>query len=624
MTLFSSFRCALTLLLCSSGLGCALERSAKSACRTDRDCNAARVCSMSQCVAREELLDGSAARTGEREDGEVPATVDDDAEVSAGADAADERETEPNTCALATACATEAEACEDPDFDRLDGACTKRDDCAGVDACDPGECVDGVRTFTCRCPLGFIARGKACLPAADCPAFGCSGRCVSGLAKRACTCDGELVLASDDRSCKSGAWSEAMVLTESGWTDGAVALAVSRTGPAMVLFQQRVADVLELRARAFWANAWENETLLERKAYQGNIAVAIDDFGRSTAIFERDTPAGREQFWAHYSQRTWQQWPLLDSSVSGLDQPSNGEGLNGVKIAASGPGYVYAIWRHHRSRKQGGDTNAVYVNELAPDKEKTVARTLAPDCSMAFGANDLDISVEDSGVAAAVWTPAATGTEAPLATIDAFHDRAWSGPGLVDLGNASAPALRASVSSPGHTTRLVWMSNAGVYHRELAGDGTPTELIAPLTGVPGFVASASAGESVTALWTHRTDDGASLFVASASLFASTKVAGRWSAPSLLQSAPGLMFPSIRVVSDGSAVASWFQVHEGKLSMYLSRYAHAAESWSAPMRVNAEGTEVRTGLVGMDEGHRIMVAWSEATPGGTRVLVRRFE
>ena len=110
------------------------------------------------------------------------------------------------------------------------------------------------------------------------------------------------------------------------------------------------------------------------------------------------------------------------------------------------------------------------------------------------------------------------------------------------------------------------------------------------------------------------------------LRASIKLAdGAWSAPSTLQSTAGLLFPSLRVVSDGSAVAFWFQLHATGFSMHMSRYSPTAEAWSAPAQLTPEGANVVTGTLGMDEGHRIMVAWSEVkASGGTRILVRRFE
>lgn len=623
LALFPSSRFACALLACLPWLGCALDLADKSACRTDLDCNPGRVCSMRQCVTREAVVGEAGLDAGETgPESDAHADDPDDAGDEGPLEESEESGAQPDACALdeaSSACSASAGSCEEPDFDRVDGTCTKRDDCAGVSSCAPGECVDGVRTYACGCPSGFMAQGKACLPAAGCAALACSQRCVSGLAKPTCACDGELVLASDDRSCKTGAWSEPVVLSETGSSQGAVALAVSRTGPAMVIFQQLVSDVLELSARPFRHNAWEAATRLEREAHDGNIDVAIDDFGRSTVMFEQVDPTGRHQFGARYANNTWNLWRLLDGSVvSGLEEPVASDGLEGVKIAASGPGHFYAIWRHARVNDQGSTTHALYVNELAPEKSDSVAHTLSPDAPYDWG-NDIDVSVEEGGVAAAVWTTPANGTQAALAMIDSFQDRAWMGPKPVALDGAGARALRASVAASGRTTHIVWVSDGGVYHRELAADGTPTEPVAALTGQPGFVTSAAAGPNLTAIWTESVDG-------IMNLRASTKRGdGAWSAPSTLDSA-GLIVPRrVRVVSDGAAVVLYVKLQERGFSLELSRYSPATESWSAPMRCNAEGSNIATGDVGMDEGHRIMLAWSELTPGGgSRIFARRFE
>jgi hypothetical protein len=574
---------------------------------------------MSQCVARADVLglDAGDTRSGVGADEDAGDTEHDSEPGLSGPSSG-----EPDACSVdgwSESCDASAEPCEELDFDRIDGVCTKRDDCAGVSSCDPGDCVDGVRTYTCSCPPGSVLQGKACLPGPECAKLECSQRCVSQLAKPTCACDGELVLASDGKSCKSGAWSEPVVISEAGSMLGGVALAVSRTGPAMLLFQQNVSGVLELSARPFRNNAWQAASQIERSAHDGHIDIAIDDFGRSTAIYERSDTTGRHQFWGYYANATWNLRQLVDGSVSGLEHPSDSEGLQGVKIVASGLGHVYGVWRHVRKTDQG-ETAAVYIQEL-PLEKTTTARLLAPDSSWLV--NDIDVSVENTGIAAATWMSVMTETEAPRAMIDSFQDRAWTGPRPVDLGGAvGAPALRASLASPGHTTHITWVSNDGVYHRELAPDGTPTELVAPLTGQPGlFLTSTAAGRSLTVLWTEVLDGNSNLR-------AITKSAdSAWSEPSAIHTTAGQLVP-LRVlsVSDGSAVILWLELQGTGFVAYLSHSSPAAETWSAPMKVNSEGTFVGDADVGMDEGHRIMLVWSQRPTGGTttRIFVRRFE
>jgi hypothetical protein len=59
--------------------------------------------------------------------------------------------------------------CTDPDFDLVGGVCVRHDDCAGVTACAPGSCVDGVRAHTCACPAGYAGTGTpACADVDEC------------------------------------------------------------------------------------------------------------------------------------------------------------------------------------------------------------------------------------------------------------------------------------------------------------------------------------------------------------------------------------------------------------------------------------------------------------------------
>jgi hypothetical protein len=62
-------------------------------------------------------------------------------------------------------------SCSDPDFDLVNGACVRHDDCAGNPCGPAGMCTDGNRSFTCTCPAGYTGTGTtACKDIDECTA----------------------------------------------------------------------------------------------------------------------------------------------------------------------------------------------------------------------------------------------------------------------------------------------------------------------------------------------------------------------------------------------------------------------------------------------------------------------
>jgi Regulator of chromosome condensation (RCC1) repeat/Putative metal-binding motif/Calcium-binding EGF domain len=86
-------------------------------------------------------------------------------------------------------------ACADLDSDVRGDVCVRRDDCVGVTNCEPGSCVDGVRSFACVCPAGYAGTGNnACLDIDECDKREVSmcdtepDACVNTAGSYHCTC----------------------------------------------------------------------------------------------------------------------------------------------------------------------------------------------------------------------------------------------------------------------------------------------------------------------------------------------------------------------------------------------------------------------------------------------------
>ncbi|MDB4977345.1 MAG: uncharacterized protein JWN48_5686 [Myxococcaceae bacterium] len=96
-----------------------------------------------------------------------------------------------SSCVMGS-CAT---VCTDPDFDLSNQACVRHDDCAGVTACGPGRCSDGVRAYSCTCPSGYAGTGStACTDIDECASpmtHSCDSTplaCVNDLGSYHCQC----------------------------------------------------------------------------------------------------------------------------------------------------------------------------------------------------------------------------------------------------------------------------------------------------------------------------------------------------------------------------------------------------------------------------------------------------
>lgn len=142
-----------TVVTCPSGQNCSELRGMCSACSdtgndADGDMHQSNSCGGDDCDDGDPVRHPTAAEVCDGKDNNCDGTIDGPPADAACSQAAP---TGATSSCVGGRCDPK---CSDPDFDLVDGACVRHDDCAN-NPCAPGTCTDGSRSYSCACPTGF-------------------------------------------------------------------------------------------------------------------------------------------------------------------------------------------------------------------------------------------------------------------------------------------------------------------------------------------------------------------------------------------------------------------------------------------------------------------------------------
>jgi hypothetical protein len=412
-----------------------------------------------------------------------------------------------------------------------------------------------------------------------------------------------------DREAATRSWTGLVPLESGGGAVRTAAVATSKNGDAMVVFEQVGATVDGSAIYDMWAvryvaatKTWASPVLLETAGGDTSLPdVAMDRNGGATAVWTQDDGAKHVVFAARFTVAGGWAAPdkLLTADAQGAARPRVGMSANGLAVV---------VWQESDGTRPN-IWGARYDTAWSTPARLETSTEPAEFPTVAINANGNGMAVWRQRVSANYrlfgnrWTSTWAGP-VPIEASDVSQVDQNFDVGVDDIGNAIA-VWSYNVQDNVFTNRYDAVGG-GWGTQALLGPGSASNQASPKIGV-------DSNGNAMAVWR----------VAAGTDVSSRRytVSGGWGTTTPIEEAPGVaIFPYVGVDDLGSAVAVWRQTETDAPSVrrvLASRFANGA--WAAPLRFDPpDAGNADSARVAVNEAGDAFAIWVQSDGARTNL------
>ena len=278
-------------------------------------------------------------------------------------------------------------------------------------------------------------------------------------------------------------------------------------------------------------------------------------------------------------------------------------------VALAGNGDAIAIWI--------SGTNDVYANKYSASTSSWSTAELISNLN--FPKSDLQVAMDNSGNAIAVWSNAQGGNTNLRSAF--YNGTSWAAAISIEGNGGVADNAQIAFDASGNAI-VVWLQANDIWFNRydavgMAWDGEQT--IETGAGV-AFAPQLAVDDSGNAIAVWAQDNGGTNLIY-ANLFSAT--GGTWSGETAIGSGANGYIPQIAVDNDGNAIAIWLEdASPSPYSVWINRYS--GDAWGT-------ATEMENGVnvsakpqIGIDAQGNGIAVWKDDTNGRLRYNAYSFD